>query len=184
MSVAFCYLAVHIIQAIGINDFGGAKRFTALTVVYSVGIALGAVFLIMYFCLFRKYKIKYGVIYLIVVIIMMPSLVYGSVNYYKDLFNGKTEIETEIYDIHVESFYEEHPDVPKTIILSRYGNDWFTISDETYNDLITNNPHDKTRLVHDAVLDRETYPHIHRIIVKFYENTEIVDSVRIVYDEN
>ena len=39
------------------------------------------------------------------VIIMMPSLIYGSLNYYKDLFNGKKEFETEIYKIPVESYY-------------------------------------------------------------------------------
>lgn len=142
---------------------------------------MGASCLIMYLFLFRKYEIKYGILYLIMVIIMMPSLIYGSLNYYKDLFNGKIEFETEIYKIPVESYYESHPDRPKEIELSSYHSYCtLTISDEVYIDLITNNPHDKTRQVYNAPF--VVYPHLHHIIIKFYENTKIVDSVRIVYD--
>lgn len=141
----------------------------------------------MYLFLFRKYKIKYGILCLINVIIWMPSLIYGSLNYYKDLYNGKIEFETEIFDIPVESYYEAHPDRPKEIELSTYllpYNSYYAliISDEVYNDLITNNPLDKTRLVHNSALDQMVYPHSHHIIIKFYEYTQIVDSVQIVYD--
>ncbi len=137
----------------------------------------------MYLFLFRKYKIKYDVLYLIMVIIMMSSLIYGSLNYYKDLFNGKKEFETEIYKIPVESYYESHPDRPKEIELSSYHSYCtLTISDEVYIDLITNNPHDKTRQVYNAPFDEIVYPHLHHIIIIFYENTKIVDSIRIVYD--
>ncbi len=142
---------------------------------------MGATYLIMYLFLFRKYEIKYGILYLIMVIILMPFLIFGSLNYYKDLYNGKIEFETEIYDIYVESY----PDRPKEILLTSYyfdGSCELTISDEVYIDLITNNPLDKTRLVHNARLDHKVYPHLHHIIIKFYENTKIVDSVRIVYD--
>ncbi len=182
---SICYLIIqtlNLIQNFRINNFSGAWYFTASTIVYSIGIVLGVVFLIMYLFLFRKYKIKYGILYLIMVIILIPSLVYGSLNYYKDLYNGKIEYETEIYDIYNESYYEDYPDRPKKIRVFYYG--WLTISDETYIDLITNNPHDKTRQVYDETLDRTTYPHLHHIIIKFYENTGIVDSVQIVYDEN
>ncbi len=176
---SFCWL---IIQIFSVINYSGAWRFTASTIVYSIGIVLGVVYLIMYLFLFRKYKIKYGILYLIMVIILLPFLIYGSLNYYKDLYIGKIEFETEIYDIYVENYYEDYPDRPKKIRVSYYG--WLTISDETYIDLITNNPHDKTRLVYDEVFDLKTYPHIHHIIIKFYENTRIVDSVQIVYDEN
>lgn len=115
------------------------------------------------------------------VIILMPFLIFGSLNYYKDLYNGKIEFETEIYDIYVESY----PDRPKEILLTSYyfdGSCELTISDEVYIDLITNNPHDKTRQVYNAPFYEIVYPHLHHIIIIFYENTKIVDSVRIVYD--
>ncbi len=178
---SFCCL---IIQTFRINNFSGAWYFTASTIVYSIGIILGVVYLIMYLFLFRKQKIKYGITYLIMVIILTPFLVYGSLNYYKDLYNGKIEFETEIYKIPIESYYEAYPYRPKEIELSYHGYCPLTISDETYIDLITNNPLDQTRQVYDAVYGETTYPHIHHIIIKFYENTKIVDNVQIVYDEN
>ena len=46
------------------------------------------------------------------------------------------------------------------------------------------NPYDKTRKVYNPHFGETTYPHIHHIIIKFYENTGIVDSIQIVYDEN
>ena len=174
----FCWL---IIQIFSVINYSGAWRFTASTIVYSIGIILGVVYLIMYLFLFRKYKIKYGILYLILIIILLPFFFFFSLNYYKDLYIGKIELETEIYDIYNESYYEDYPDRPKEIRVSYYG--WLTISDKTYFDLITNNPMDQTRQVHDAALDLPTYPHIHHIIIKFYENTGIVDSVQIVYDE-
>lgn len=171
-----------IIQTFRINNFYGAWYFTASTIVYSTGIILGVIFLIMYLFLFRKYKIKNGVSYLIMVIILMPFLIYGSLNYYKDLYNGKIEFETEIYRMPVESYYENYPDIPKEIELSYNGYYPLTISDEMYIDLITNNPLDKTRQVYDAEFGETTYPHLYHIIIKFYENTKIVDSVQIVYE--
>lgn len=116
------------------------------------------------------------------VIILMPFLIYGSLNYYKDLYNGKIEFETEIYRMPVESYYENYPDIPKEIELSYNGYYPLTISDEMYIDLITNNPLDKTRQVYDAEFGETTYPHLYHIIIKFYENTKIVDSVQIVYE--
>lgn len=182
---SFCFFIIFIIQTFKINYFIGEWYFTVLTTVYSIGIILGAAYLIMYLLLFRKYEIKYGILYLIMVIILMPFLIYGSLNYYKDLYNGKIEFETEIYKIPVESYYEEHPDRPKEIELSSYHSYCtLTISDEVYIDLIANNPLDKTRQVYNATFDETVYPHLHHIIIKFYENTKIVDSVRIVYDEN
>lgn len=178
---SFCYL---IIQIFRINNFSGEWYFTASTIVYSIGIILGVVFLIMYLFLFRKYKIKYGVLYLVLIIIWLPFLIYGSLNYYKDLYIGKIELETEIYGIYKESYYEDYPDRPKEILLSYPGRRSLTISDETYIDLITNNPFDQTRLVYDAAFDLTTYPHKHHIIIKFYENTGILDSVQIIYDDN
>ena len=179
--ISFCCF---IVQTFRINNFSGAWYFTASTIVYSIGIILGAASIIMYLSLFRKYKIKNGVSYLIIVIIIMPFLIYGSLNYYKDLYNGKIEFETEIYKIPVEGYYESHPDEPKEIELSYYGYYPLTISDEMYIDLITNNPLDRTRQVYDAVYGETTYPHLYHIIIKFYENTKIVDSIQIVYDEN
>lgn len=176
----FCYL---IIQIFRLNNFNGAWYFTASTIVYSIGIILGVAYLIMYLLLFRKYEIKYGILYLIMVIIWMPSFIYGSLDYYKDLYNGKIEFETEIYKIPVESYYEAHPDRPKKIELSSYHSYCtLTISDEVYIDLITNNPPDKTRQVYNAPYAETVYPHLHHIIIRFYEYTQIVDSVQIVYD--
>lgn len=182
----FCYLIIQIIHTFRINYFSGEWYFTVSTIVYSIGIILGAAYLIMYLFLFRKYEIKYGILYLIIVIVLTPFLIYGSLNYYKDLYNGKIEFETEIYKIPVESYYEDHPDAPKKIELSSYSSSDYctlTISDEVYIDLITNNPIDKTRQVYNALFDETVYPHLHHIIIKFYENTRIVDSVQIIYDE-
>ncbi|MBD5115042.1 MAG: hypothetical protein HDT46_07530 [Ruminococcaceae bacterium] len=181
----FCYLIIQIFRSIfGLNIFSGAWYFTASTIVYSIGIILGVAYLIMYLFLFRKYEIKYGILCLINVIIWIPFLIYGSLDYYKDLYNGKIEFETEIYEIPVESYYESHPDRPKEILLTSYNSvRALTISDEVYIDLITNNPLDNTRQVYNAPLDQTVEPHLHHIIIKFYENTKIVDSVQIVYDE-
>lgn len=163
-----------IIQTFRINNFSGAWYFTASTIVYSIGIILGAAFLIMYLLLFRKYKIKDGVLYLILVIVLMPFLIYGSLKYYKDLFNGKIEFETEIYKIPVESYYENYPDRPKEIELSSYhGYYRLTISDEMYIDLITNNPLDQTRQVYNAEYDETTYPHLYHIIPRIATDAEI-----------
>lgn len=180
----FFLLFYFIVQIFRTNNFSGEWYFTTSTIVYSIGIILGAAYLIMYLFLFRKYEIEFGILHLIIVIVLMPFLIYGSLNYYKDLYNGKIEFETEIYDIPVESFYEDHPDIPKKIELSSYHSYCtFTISDEVYIDLITNNPLDKTRQVHNAALDQTVYPHLHHIIIKFYENTKILDSIQIIYDE-
>ena len=189
INLVFIFIAIifllccFIIRALRINNFCGEWYFTVSIIVYSVGIILGLAYLIMYSFLFRKYEIKYGIIFLFMVIILMPFLVYGSLNYYKDLSNGKIEFETEIYKIPVKSYYEGHPDKPKKIELSSYQSYCtLTISDEVYIDLITNNPLDKTRQVYNATFDETVYPHLHHIIIKFYENTKIVDSVQIVYD--
>jgi hypothetical protein len=179
---SFCCFITQIYR---INNFSGAWYFTASTIVYSLGIILGAALLIMYLSLFRKYKIKHGISYLILVIVLFPIFIYGSLNYYKDLYNGKIEFETEIYKIPIESYYEDYPDRPKEIELSDYPIYCkLTISDEIYIDLIKNNPLDRTRPVYNAKFDETTYPHTHHIIIKFYEHTRIVDSVQIVYDEN
>ena len=176
-----------IIQTFRIYSFYGEGYFSAVTIVYSLGIVLGIAALIMYLLLFRKYKIQYGILYLFIIIVLLPFLIYGSINYYKDLFNGKVVFETEIYRTPVESYYEAFLDMPKEIELSDYmhaGCLNLKLSDEMYYDLIRNNPYDTTRKVHNAHFDETTYPHIHHIIIKFYENTEIVDSIQIVYDEN
>ena len=52
---SLCYF---IIQIFRISNFCGEWYFTVSTIVYSIGIILGIVFLIMYLLLFRKYKIK------------------------------------------------------------------------------------------------------------------------------
>lgn len=171
------------INSFGVNNFSGEQYFTSAIIVYSFGIILGVTFLIMYLFLFRKYKIQFGILYLIIVITLFPFLACGSLNYYKDLYNGKIEFETEIYKIPVESYYEDHPDKPKEIELSDYPILSLTISDEMYIDLIKNNPYDQTRLVYNPKFNEKTYPHMYHIIIKFYENTGIVDSVQIVYDE-
>ena len=175
-----CYLIIQTFT-FRINYFNGEWYFTTTIIVYSLGIILGLALLIMYLFLFRKYEIKSGILYLITVIVLLPFLVYGSLNYYKDLYNGIIEFETEIYKVSVESYYEVHPDIPKEIELSDYPILHLTISDEMYIDLIKNNPYDQTRLVYNPKFDEKTYPHIHHIIIKFYENTGIVDSVQIVY---
>ena len=126
------------------------------------------------------------------IIVLLPFSIYGSLNYYKDLYIGKIEFKTEIYKIPVESYYEnndifealkKYPDRPKEIELSSYHKYCtLTISDEMYNELITKNPLDKTREVYNATFAETTNPHLHHIIIKFYENTKIVDSVQIIYD--
>ena len=186
LTVILFLLCWFIINAFRIHDFYGEWYFTAVTIVYSLGIVLGAASLITYFSLFKRYKIKYGILYLLIIIALFPFLVYGSINYYKDLIKGKIEFETEIYRTPVESYYKAYPDSPKEIELSDYPYSYINlkISDEMYYDLIRNNPYDKSRKVYNAHFDETTYPHIHHIIIKFYENTGIVDSLRIVYDEN
>ncbi len=101
-----CYFIIQNFKLIfTLNNFNGAWYFTASTIVYSIGIILGLAYLIMYLFLFRKYEIKNGIFYLIMVIFWMPFLIYGSLNFYKDLYNGKIEYETEIYDIYVVIYY-------------------------------------------------------------------------------
>ena len=184
-SVAILFLlCCFIITLFRMDILSVARVFTASIIVYSLGIVLGLTIVIMYLSLFRKYKIRYGILTQIVVIVVLPFLIYGSLNYYKDLYAGITEFETENYKIPVESYYKDRPDIPKEIELSDYpGFCKLTISDEMYSDLIRNNPPDTTRRVYNAVFDETTHPHMHHIIIKFYKNTKIVDSIRIVYDE-
>lgn len=179
--IGVCYIIIKSFT-FDINKYNGEWYFTAATIVYSLGIILGIAFVIMYPLIFRKYKIKNGIAVLLIVIVLLFLLVCGSLNYYKDLYNGKIEYETEIYKLPVESWYEEYPDIPKEIELSNSFYPDLIINDETYTDLINNNPYDQTRYVYNAIFDETTYPHLHHIVISFYENTGIVDSVQIVYD--
>ena len=190
-----CFIITEAFRAYRIKDsvfkrynYVGTWFLTASTIVYTIGIILGIAFLIMYFLLFRKVKIRYGILYLPLVVIMLPFLIYGSLDYYKDIYKGKVVFETNIYDLYVESYYEEHPEIPKEILLSSYifdgiGLNNLAISDEMYFDLIQNNPNDLTQKVFNPVFAENVYPHIHNIKIVFYENTRIVESIEIIYND-
>ena len=57
------------------------------------------------------------------------------------------------------------------------------VSEEMYSELTEKNPVDETRTVYDAEYDETVHPHLHPVIIRFYEHTRIVDSIRIVYEQ-
>ena len=57
------------------------------------------------------------------------------------------------------------------------------VSEDIYNDLIQNNPIDRTRTVYDPLYAETVYPHLHPVMIRYYARTGVVESVQIVYDQ-
>lgn len=179
--INLCFCAINFLSA---NNFYGNWYFNSVVILYSLGIILGVACLILSIIEFRSDSIiSFTQIWLFIIcLFLVPMLIFESVNYYKDLYNGITEFETEIYEIPVENYYAEYPDEPKSIGLFCNGYYRLDISDYIYFDLVNNNPLDKTRTVYYSALGWETYPHLHYIRVKFHKYTKIVDEIQILYD--
>lgn len=177
-------LCIAAISTLSLNDFYGSWYFISLVILYSLGI----ISLILYPIIsIAEHKRDYNnlshlVLSFIFLFIVLPLLIFESINYYKDFFNGITEFETEIYKIPIQSFYEKYPDQDKDIGLSYKGYCKLSIDDETYFNLIKNNPVDENRTVYDSLFGEEVNPHLHPIKIRFYEHTKIVDTVQILYD--
>lgn len=182
--VTMLALCIAAINTLSNNDFYGRWYFNLLVILYSLGMIL----LILYPIIsITEHKHDYdNVSHLafsfVFLFIALPLLIFQSINYYKDFFNGITEFETEIYKIPVKSFYEKYPDQDKRIDLSYKGYYMLSVDDETYFDLINNNPIDETRTVYDSLFGEDVHPHLHHIKIRFYEHTKIVDTVQILYD--
>ena len=118
--------------------------------------------------------IYFAVAILSVCIIM--SLSYRSKDTYKDLLQGKKEVQTESFDYAVEEVFIDDPEFQKLFIYD--GNSMYSvkINKDTYYNIINNDPYDdeKERIY-------STYmPHIHPIKVTFYENTGILCGLEIL----
>ena len=171
-----------IVQFFNGTMFHGATHFVTSTVLYSIVVALTAVYIILYFLLFRKFKLSLSfTVFLVMLILQMPSMIYSSLDYYKDLFEGKTVVETELYGISSESYHNVNLEEPIYIYTDdKYYN--LIIDEDTYFDLVRNNPLDKSRLAYVKCMGWKTYPHEHYIRAEFYEHTEIIDNIEILYD--
>lgn len=175
-------LLCSIVQFFSGTMFHGATQFVMSTVLYSIEIIITAVYIILYFSLFKKFKLNLSfTVFLVMLILQMPSLIYGSLDYYKDLFEGKTVVETELYGISVESYHKADSEEPIYIYTDdKYYN--LIIDNNTYFDLVRNNPLDKSRLAYVKCMGWETYPHEHYIRAEFYKHTEIISDIEILYD--
>ena len=173
-------LLCSIVQFFSGTMFHGATQFVMSVVFFSAEIIITLVYIILYFSLFKKFKPSIAsTVFLVMLILQMPLLIYDSLDYYKDLFQGKTTVETELYGISVESFHKTNSEEPIYIYDDKYYH--LIIDEDTYFYLVRNNPLDKSRLAYVKCMGWETYPHEHYIRAEFYENTEIIDKIEILY---
>ena len=166
--------------------FFGKRSFDMIFVIYAAGILLGILYLILFLLLFRKYQLKTHCMFsLITVVMMLPFLVLTSMDSFLDAAQGCIEVKTEIYKLPAMSWQMNHPSVETGIELSLpyHGFYRLPVSMEMYTELTENNPSDETRTVYDAEYDENVHPHVHPVIIRFYEHTKIVDSIQIVYEQ-
>ena len=166
--------------------FFGKRYFDISVVIYASGILLGVLYLLLFLLLFRKYQLKTHCVFsLITVVMMLPFLVFTSVKYFQDVWQGCTELKTEIYKIPVGGWRIEPSGKPVEIQPScpGYGFLHLPVSEEIYNDLTQNNPQDRTRTVFDEAFGEYVYPHLHPIIIRFYAHTGVVESIQIDYTQ-
>lgn len=133
IAIVLCFCAVNFLSA---HNFYGNRYFILMIILYSFGI-IGAISYLIFSILMAKHStspVQIAVSFLC--LLQVPVLIFQSVNYYKDLFSGITELETEIYEIPVESYYEEYHDAPKEIAFFQNGCYYkFIVDDEMYSTL-------------------------------------------------
>ena len=164
---------------------GDARELNALKTSKIINCLL-TVIAVLFLLLFKKYRLNIHCMFsLITVVMMLPFLVFTSMNCFRDAVQGCTELQTEIYKIPVGGWHIEPTGKPVEIEPScpGYGFLHLPVSEEIYNDLIQNNPYDKTRTVYDETFGETVHPHLHPVIIRFYEHTRIVDSIQIVYEQ-
>ena len=139
--------------------FFGKRYFDISVVIYASGILLGVLYLLLF--------------------------LFTSVKCFQDVWQGCTELKTEIYKIPVGGWRIEPSGKPVEIQPScpGYGFLHLPVSEEIYNDLTQNNPQDRTRTVFDEAFGEYVYPHLHPIIIRFYAHTGVVESIQIDYTQ-
>lgn len=161
------------------------KRIFDLSVVCrAAGVLLGVLYLVLFLLFFIKHQLKtQNVFYLIAV--MLTLLLLTSINSFLDVIQGCTELKTDIYKIPVGGWQVRPSGKPVGIQLSVQGAAPLDlpVSEDIYNDLIQNNPIDRTRTVYDPLYDETVNPHLHPVMIRYYARTGVVESVQIIYDQ-
>ena len=179
----FCCIGAALLRIGGIAD-GQHLRYMAFAGI--AGTVFAAAYLLLYLLLFQRIKLKTGVRFNILgVIVLMPVLVLFTKSYVLDFVTGCTEFQTQIYRLPVGGWQTEPDGEPLCIEPSckDFGFLSLPVTEEIYIDLTENNPYDKTLKVYDETFDENVYPHLHPIIIRFYERTNIIDSIQIVYEQ-
>lgn len=154
----------------------GNIRFITLTVLYSLGLLFGILSPVLFLirCIAEKSANRIWVSVFTLVPILL--LAYHSAAYYKDLFNGKAEFQSDIF--YIENF--EMSSTEKYVTLE-YEDKWYNLrlSDEIY-DLLETIPPDKSRTEYFEYLLLDIYPHKCPVKIVFYQNTGIICDVQIL----
>ena len=179
----FCSIGAALLRIVGITD---GKHLRYMAVAGIAGAVLGAAYLLLYLLLFRRIKLKTAVRFNILgVIVLMPVLIFFTKRCVLDFVTGCTEIQTQIYKLPAGGWQTEPDGEPVCIEPSckDFGFLSLPVTEDIYHDLTENNPQDKTLTVYDETFGENVYPHVHPVIIRFYEHTRIVDSIRIVYEQ-
>ncbi len=178
-----CCVTAALLRIGGVSD---GKMLRCMAAAGIAGTVLGALYLLLYLLLFRRFKLKTGVRFNILgVIVLMPVLVLFTKSYVLDYVKGSTEITTNIYKLPVGGWQTDPEGEPPCIEPSDpdFGFLKLPVTEEMYDDLTANNPLDKTVQVYDEAFGENVYPHVHPISIRFYERTNIIERIQILYEQ-
>lgn len=178
-----CCIGAALLRIGGVSD---GKMLRCMAAAGIAGTVLGALYLLLYLLLFRRFKLKTGVRFNILgVIVLMPVLVLFTKSYVLDYVKGSTEITTNIYKLPVGGWQTDPEGEPPCIEPScpGYGFLKLPVTEEMYNDLTVNNPQAKNAQAYDESFGENVYPHEHPISIRFYERTGVIEHIQILYEQ-
>lgn len=186
-----CIALLYLLCCIGaaLLRIGGVSDGQMLRCMAAAGIAgtvLGALYLLLYLLLFRRFKLKTGVRFNILgVIVLMPVLVLFTKSFVLDYVKGSTEITTNIYQLPVGGWPEDPQAEP--VCIEPFDPDFgflkLPVTEEMYNDLTLNNPQAKNAQAYDESFGENVYPHEHPISIRFYRRTGVIEHIQILYEQ-
>lgn len=178
-----CCIGAALLRIGGVSD---GKMLRCMAAAGIAGTVLGALYLLLYLLLFRRIKLRTGVRFNILgVIVLMPVLVLFTKSYVLDFLKGSAEIQTQIYKLPVGGWQTDPEGEPPCIEPScpGYGFLKLPVTEEMYDDLTANNPLDKTVQVYDEAFGENVYPHVHPVSIRFYERTGVIEHIQILYEQ-
>ena len=147
--------------------FFGQRYFYATALAFAAGILFGAVLIILSVFRLRKTKQSIaGILCLTAAVLLMPLMVFASRDCLRDLIQGCTEIQTEIYKLPVGGWQTDPDGEPVGMEFSVPDHGFYRlpVSEEMYSELTEKNPVDETRTVYDAEYDENVHPHLHPVL--------------------